>query len=107
MLVGPTYTLAVVEKRMNDRVNELKMELNQHRKKVGEITMDIRNNPAARGELDERKQTLLDIDKAMADIESEIEWLGKKIEEAERDTNKDSKITLTLNDCIRLGFELK
>lgn len=126
MLIGPSITLDKLEKHMNDRVYEIKMELPKLQKEFnrlrGEFKLVPRTVENEEGE-EVTNPDFLAIPKNMEQVEKQIKELQEQqvfmeekivelstIEERSKgrgniDKSKE-KITLSLNDCLRLGINL-
>ncbi|PGC56699.1 hypothetical protein COM24_07760 [Bacillus toyonensis] len=128
MLIGPSLTLEQLEEKMQDKLYDIKMnrnkkvkeletlhaELNDISKTVYDDASDSRiANPKyvkMFGEFSEKQKELSEMDEIQTYIESKLQEL-EDIEERSKgkgNINKaENKITLTLNDCLKLGIELE
>ncbi|MCU5224138.1 MULTISPECIES: hypothetical protein [Bacillus cereus group] len=128
MLIGPSLTLEKLEEKMQDKLYDIKMnrnkkvkeletlhaELNDISKTVYDDASDSRiANPKyvkMFGEFNEKQKELSEMDETQTYIESKLQEL-EDIEERSKgkgNINKaENKITLTLNDCLKLGIELE
>ncbi|CUB50843.1 hypothetical protein BN2127_JRS10_00360 [Bacillus subtilis] len=128
MLIGPSLTLEQLEEKMQDKLYDIKMnrnkkvkeletlhaELNDISKTVYDDSSDSRiANPKyvkLFGEFNEKQKELSEMDETQTYIESKLQEL-EDIEERSKgkgNINKaENKITLTLNDCLKLGIELE
>ncbi|MCU5501851.1 hypothetical protein OCB09_00525 [Bacillus cereus] len=128
MLIGPSLTLEKLEEKMQDKLYDIKMnrnkkvkeletlhaELNDISKTVYDDASDSRiANPKyvkLFGEFNEKQKELSEMDETQTYIESKLQEL-EDIEERSKgkgNINKaENKITLTLNDCLKLGIELE
>lgn len=128
MLIGPSLTLEKLEEKMQDKLYDIKMnrnkkvkeletlhaELNDISKTVYDDASDSRiANPKyvkLFGEFNEKQKELSEMDETQAYIENKLQEL-EDIEERSKgkgNINKaENKITLTLNDCLKLGIELE
>ncbi|HHT7153248.1 hypothetical protein [Bacillus thuringiensis] len=128
MLIGPSLTLEKLEEKMQDKLYDIKMnrnkkvkeletlhaELNDISKTVYDEVSDSRiANPKyvkLFGEFNEKQKELSEMDETQTYIESKLQEL-EDIEERSKgkgNINKaENKITLSLNDCLKLGIELE
>lgn len=128
MLIGPSLTLEKLEEKMQDKLYDIKMnrnkkvkeletlhaELNDISKTVYDDASDSRiANPKyvkLFGEFNEKQKELSEMDETQTYIENKLQEL-EDIEERSKgkgNINKaENKITLTLNDCLKLGIELE
>ncbi|PFV35662.1 hypothetical protein [Bacillus thuringiensis] len=128
MLIGPSLTLEQLEEKMQDKLYDIKMnrnkkvkeletlhaELNDISKTVYDDASDSRiANPKyvkLFEEFSEKQKELSEMDETQTYIESKLQEL-EDIEERSKgkgNINKsENKITLTLNDCLKLGIELE
>jgi predicted RNase H-like nuclease (RuvC/YqgF family) len=127
MLIGPSITLAELEEHMNDRSYELKMELPKLQKEFNRLREEFKLIP--RTIENEKGETITnpdflnmpvrmqELETQMKDFAEQQEFMDKKLVELEDiedrskgrgnvDKSKD-KITLTLNDCLKLGLSLE
>jgi hypothetical protein len=127
MLIGPSITLAVLEEKLNDRSYEIKMELPKLQKEFSRLREEFKIVP--RTKEDDKGEEItnpdfLNLPKRMQAIEEQIKELQEQqlfldeklvelddIEERSKgrgnvDKSKD-KITLSLNDCVKLGITLE
>jgi hypothetical protein len=124
MLIGPTLTLAKLEEKMNDKLHEIKMnkgkmeknlralqiELNQMDKTILNEHGDRISNPKyieLYNQFEKERKELEEIEEMQEFIEEKLQEL-EDIEERSKgrgniDKEKD-KITLSLNDCLKLGI---
>lgn len=127
MLIGPSITLAQLEEKLNDRAYEIKMELPKLQKEFsrlrGEFKLVPRTTENDKGD-EITNPDFLNIPKQMQEIEDQIKEMQDQqlfieeklvdlsdIEDRSKgrgnvDKSKD-KITLTLNDCLKLGITLE
>lgn len=129
MLVGPSITLEKLEKHMADRVYEIKMELPKLHKKFDQLQEDFKKIPRLvmeeqkdGSELEVANPDFIKIPEQMKELEAQIKELQEQqvfMEDklAELDDIEDrskgrgnidkskEKITLTLNDCLKLGID--
>lgn len=127
MLIGPSITLASLEEKLNDRSYEIKMELPKLQKEFGRLREEFKLVP--RTMEDEKGEEFtnpdfLKLPKRMQEIETKIKdlqdqqlFIDEKLVELE-DIEERSKgrgnvnkaadtITLSLNDCLKLGITLE
>lgn len=127
MLIGPSITLEQLEEKLNDRAYEIKMELPKLQKEFsrlrGEFKLVPRTAENDKGE-EITNPDFLNIPKQMQEIEDQIKEMQDQqlfieeklvdlsdIEDRSKgrgnvDKSKD-KITLSLNDCLKLGIKLE
>lgn len=125
MLIGPTVTLDVLEEHMNDKVYEIKNEIVKLRKELMRMQNEFPN--IARTITNENGEEVtnpdfIQVPKDMAALEEKIkdlieqqEFMEAKLVELENIEERsvgnsnikksEYKITLTLNDCLKLGIE--
>lgn len=127
MLIGPSITLAKLEEHMMERLYEIKMEMPKLQKEFSQLREDFKRIPRTIIAEKEGKEVeimnpdFVAIPDKMKAIEMEIkerqeqqELYENKLEELEtiEDRSKGKgnvdkekvKITLSLNDCLKLGI---
>lgn len=127
MLIGPTFTLAALEEKMKDKLYEIKMEKSKKIKNFQALQVELnQTDKMIRDEDDQRianpKYVELfnefqNAQSELADAENIQRFIEEKLEELESveerskgrgNINKETyKVTLTLNDCLKLGIETK
>ena len=127
MLIGPSITLEKLEEHMTERLYEIKMEMPKLQKEFSQLREDFKRIPRTIIQEKEGKEVeimnpdFVAIPDKMKAIEMQIkerqeqqELYESKLEELETiedrskgkgnvDKSKE-KITLTLNDCLKLGI---
>lgn len=127
MLVGPSITLEKLENQMNDRVYEIKMELPKLQKEFNRLRSEFKNVPRTIDNEEGEEITnpdfiniphrMTEIEVQMKDLQDQQAFMEEKlvelsdIEERSKgrgniDKSKE-KITLSLNDCIKMGLSLE
>lgn len=127
MLVGPSITLNELEEKLGDRSYEIKMELPKLQKEFSRLREEFKIVPRTSEDEEGNEITnpdFLNLPKEMEKIENKIKELQDQlvfideklvdlddIEERSKgrgnvDKSKD-KVTLTLNDCLKLGITLE
>lgn len=127
MLIGPSITLAELETHMNDRSYEIKMEMPKLQKEFSRLRSEFKLVPRTveNDNGDEiTNPDFLNLPVRMQEIETQIKELQEQqdlmeaklvelddIEERSKGRgNVDKskyKITLSLNDCLKLGLSLE
>lgn len=128
MLIGPSITLAELEEKLKDRLYEIKMDLPKAQKEFARLREEFKRVPRIivaekdGEEVDTINPDFIKIPDQLKEIEEKIkgyqeqqEFLEEKLEELETiedrskgrgNINKEKeKITLSLNDCLKLGIE--
>jgi chromosome segregation ATPase len=124
MLIGPTLTLEQLEQHMRTKIDDNKMELNKLSKEYTKAKQEFQVTPKmivdedGKQIVNPRYLELVDeikkIEERMKEIHDENDFLVYRIEELENIEERSSgkikkdrdKITLTLNDCLKLGITL-
>ncbi|MBJ7935625.1 MULTISPECIES: hypothetical protein [Bacillus cereus group] len=127
MLIGPSLTLEKLEEKMQDKLYDIKMNRNKKVKELETLHAELNDisktvydasdsriaNPKyvkLFGEFNEKQKELSEMDETQTYIENKLQEL-EDIEERSKgkgNINKaENKITLTLNDCLKLGIELE
>jgi chromosome segregation ATPase len=122
MLIGPTLTLEQLEQHMRTKIDDNKMELNKLSKEYAKAKQEFQITPKmivdeeGKQIVNPRYLELVDeikkIEARMDEIHDENDFLAYRIEELENIEERSSgkvkkdrdKITLTLNDCLKLGI---
>lgn len=127
MLVGPSITLEDLEEHMRDRIYEMKMELPKLQKEFSHLREEFKSVRRTSVVEKEGKEVeimnpeFVEIPDKMKEIETQIknyqeqqEFMESKIDELETIEERskgrnnidkaNTKITLTLNDCLMLGI---
>ncbi|QHW35853.1 hypothetical protein GZH47_33725 (plasmid) [Paenibacillus rhizovicinus] len=110
MLIGPSKTLAEIEEQMSNKISMNKMEMKSLSTQLGKLNQEYNSLPKIKGEpptgrMVEVVNEIREKTAKMDELDSENKKLEIKLEEAEKDPNKDRKLTLTLKDLIDLGFD--
>lgn len=125
MLIGPSITLAKLEKHMNDRVYEIKMEIPKLEKELMRLQQEFRMIPRTiiddegeeitNPEFIKMPEQMKELEEKIKDLHEQQEFMEAKLDELydieERSLGRGNikkdeyKITLTLNDCLKLGIE--
>ncbi|MEB2276862.1 hypothetical protein LAV82_22860 [Bacillus sp. ILBB4] len=128
MLIGPSITLAELEEKLKDRLYEIKMDLPKAQKEFTRLREEFKRVPriiVAEKEGEEVEtinpdfikipEQLKAIEEKIKGYQEQQEFLEEKLEELETiedrskgrgNINKEKeKITLSLNDCLKLGIE--
>ncbi|MGV7000365.1 hypothetical protein ACWA2C_16890 [Priestia megaterium] len=128
MLIGPSITLAELEEKLKDRLYEIKMDLPKAQKEFARLREEFKRIPRIivadkdGEEVETINPDFIKIPDQLKEIEEKIkgyqeqqEFLEEKLEELETieerskgrgNINKEKeKITLSLNDCLKLGIE--
>lgn len=124
MLIGPTLTLEQLEQHMKAKLDDNKMEVNKLSKEYAKAKQEFQVTPKMivdeKGEqvVNPRYLELIEqikkIEERINEIHDENEFLSFRLEELETIEERSSgkvkkdrdKITLTLNDCLKLGITL-
>ncbi|OXB94711.1 hypothetical protein [Parageobacillus galactosidasius] len=122
MLIGPTLTLEQLEQHMRTKIDDNKMEINKLSKEYTKAKQEFQVTPKmiidedGKQIVNPRYLELVDeikkIEERMNEIHEENDFLAYRIEELENIEERSSgkvkkdrdKITLTLNDCLKLGI---
>lgn len=127
MLIGPSITLEALEEKLNDRSYEIKMEVPKLQKEFSRLREEFKLIPRTsvneKGEeitnpdflnLPDRMQAIEDNIKELQDQQAFIDDKLVDLEDIEErskgrgNVNKATdKITLSLNDCLKLGITLE
>ncbi|PVC75114.1 hypothetical protein C2I27_04305 [Priestia megaterium] len=128
MLIGPSLTLAELEEKLKDRLYEIKMDLPKAQKEFARLREEFKRVPRIivaekdGEEVETINPDFIKLPDQLKAIEEKIkgyqeqqEFLEEKLEELETiedrskgrgNINKEKeKITLSLNDCLKLGIE--
>lgn len=128
MLIGPTLTLEKLEEHMQNKLYDIKMTRNKKVKELQSLQEELSDvsktiyddetdnriaNPKyikLFNEFEAQQKELSEMDNTQAFIENKLIELDD-IEERSKgrgNVNKaETRITLTLNDCLKLGIELE
>lgn len=125
MLIGPTLTLKRLEEKIEKNINGHKMKLNDLSKTFKSLQLELEDTP--KGKKDEKgdmipnprhneiKNEIKEIEEKIKEINKNIDFMNEKLDELENiektsggkiNKAKDT-ITLTLNDCLRMGITTK
>jgi outer membrane murein-binding lipoprotein Lpp len=110
MLVGPSKTLAQIEEQMNNKISMNKMEIKGAQTELAKLNQEYNSLPKIKGEpptgrMIEVVNRIRELQARVDEMANENDKWVQKLEEAEKDPNKDRKIPLTLKDLMDLGFE--
>jgi septal ring factor EnvC (AmiA/AmiB activator) len=126
MLIGPTITLAKLEEHITGKIDDNKMESRSLTKTLSSLQTEIAATPKFVTEeesgdriVNKRYVEIRDefdgAEKKLNELTDNNDFMSKRLEELEAieeasggKINKEKeKITLTLNDCLKLGITLE
>jgi len=110
MLIGPAKTLREIEEQMAHKLAMNKMRIKEISTELGKLHQEYSSIPKLKNEpptprLVELVNQIRDLQNEMDELQEQSEHLVAKLEEAEKDPNKDRKIILSLKDLLELGFD--